>query len=68
MDDLQHIVQQLAGGAHKGNALFILPLARALAHQQDLRVPGTVPKDHVLPLFTKGAAIAAKTFGLQCFP
>ena len=47
MDNLQHIVQQLTGPAHKGDALLILVLAGAFPDEHDLRSLRAVPKHHV---------------------
>ena len=49
MDDLQHIVQQLTGPAHKGDALLVLVLTGAFTDEHDLRRLTAVPKHHVGP-------------------
>lgn len=65
VDQLQHIVQQLAGTAHKGFALQILLLARALTDEHDLGLRIADAEHHVGARFTQSAAAAAQTFLLQ---
>ena len=68
MNDLQHIVQQLARPAHKGHPLLILVLAGALADEHDLRRFRAVPEHHVGPGIRQGAAPAVGAVLFQRFP
>ena len=43
-------------------------LARSFTHQQDLRILGTVAKDHIGAGLGQGAALAAQAILPQCFP
>ena len=64
VDGEEILVQQLAAAPHKGQALLVLALAGALAHEQHLRVCGALTKDHVLAGLAQGAAGAGKAFFL----
>ena len=57
VDGKKVFVQQLAAAAHKGQALLVLVLAGALAHEQYFGVRSALPKDHVL------AGLAQRTPG-----
>ena len=50
VDELQHVVQQLAPPAHKGLALKVLVLAGALTDEHDLGVPGPTPNTTLVRL------------------
>ena len=47
IDGKQVFVQQLAAAAHKGQALLVLALARAFAHEQHLGSLDTLPEHHM---------------------
>ena len=68
VDELQHVVQQLARPAHKGLALQVLVLPGALAHEQDLRVPAAHAEHHVMPSIRQGAPLTAHAGLLQGVP
>lgn len=68
IDDLQHVVQQLARPAYEGLALEVLVLAGALADEHDLGIPGARSEDHVVPGVRQGALLTAVTGLLQGFP
>ena len=68
VDGKEVFVQQLAAAAHKGQALLILALAGAFAHEQHLGVLGALTEHHVRPRFAQPTAAAGKALGLECFP
>jgi len=68
VNDLQHVVQQLAGLAHKGDALLVLVLAGSLADEHDLRRFGAVAKDHMDTGVRQSAAAAGQAIFSQGFP
>ena len=61
VDGEEVFVQQLAAAAHKGQALLILALAGAFAHEQYLGVLGTLTEHHVGAGLAQLAAGAGKT-------
>lgn len=65
IDGKQVFVQQLAAASHKGQTLFVLALAGALAYKQDLGVFHALSKDNVLPGLAQRAAGAGQALGLQ---
>ena len=68
VDGEEVFVQQLAAAAHKRQALLILALAGAFAHEQHLGVLGTLTEHHVRPRFAQPTAAAGKALSLECFP
>ena len=68
VDELQHLVQQLAPPAHEGLPLEVLVFPGALADAHDLRVPGPYSEDHVVPAVGQGALLTAETGPLQFLP
>ena len=64
----EHIVQQLACGAHKGLPLQVLLFSRALPHQQNGGGLGPHPEHHVVSGLRQGALAAGLAGVLQLFP
>ena len=67
-DHLQHIIQQLPGGAHEGYALCVLVGPGPLTDEQDLRLSASHAEHHIFPGPAQGAGLAVFTFGFQFFP
>ena len=68
VDELQHLVQQLAAPAHKGEPLQVLVLARPLSDAHDLRVPGTGAEYHMMACLCQSALLTGQALSLQFFP
>ena len=68
VDELQHVVQQLAPPAHKGLALKVLVLAGALTDEHDLGVPGAYAEHHIGAFIRQGALLTGEALGLQLVP
>ena len=65
INGVQIAVQQLAAAPHKGQALFVLLCAGALADKQHLGIRHALAKHHMAALGTKGASAALQAIGLQ---
>ena len=68
VDDGQHVVQQLSGGADEGLAPQILLLAGALPHKQDICSFIAYAEDHIVPGLAQAAACAAAARHFQFLP
>ena len=68
VDGKKVFVQQLAAAAHEGQALLVLALAGAFAHEQDLGVLHALPEHDAAAGGVQRAALAGEAVGFQCFP
>ena len=68
VDGKEVFVQQLAAASHEGQALLVLALAGAFAHEEHLGILHALPKHHVVPGGVQWTALAGETVGFQCFP
>ena len=64
IDGKQVFVQQLAAAAHKGQALLVLALARAFAHEQHLSSLDTLPEHHMGAVSAQLTSAAGKALSL----
>ena len=64
-NDVQHLIQQLAAAAHKGDTHQILLLARTFADQHDAAVRIAVTKDKICPRVSQCASLAGSAFAAQ---
>ena len=65
IDELQHLVQQLAAPPHKGLTLEVLIFAGALSNEHDLRVPDAHAEYHMVPGVRQRAPLTGEALGLQ---
>ena len=49
IDELQHLIQQLAAPSHKGLALEVLIFSGSLSDEHDLRIPDAYAEYHMVP-------------------
>ena len=68
VDGKEVFVQQLAAAAHEGQALLVLALAGAFAHEQDLGVLHALPEHDAAAGGVQRTALAGEAVGFQCFP
>ena len=68
VDGEEVFVQQLAAASHEGQALLVLALAGAFAHEEHLGILRALPEHHVVPGGVQRTALTGKTVGFQCFP
>ena len=64
IDGKQVFVQKLAAAAHKGQALLVLALTRAFAHEQHLSSLDTLPEHHMGAVSAQLTSAAGKALGL----
>ena len=68
VDGKEVFVQQLAAASHEGQALLVLALAGALAHEEHLGILHALPEHHVVPGGVQRTALTGETVVFQCFP
>ena len=68
VDDGEHIVQELARRAYKGDTLQVLLLPRALAHKEQTAAAIAHTEDHIMAGPAQLTAVTVQAFFFQFFP
>ena len=68
IDELQHLIQQLAAPSHKGLALEVLIFSGSLSDEHDLRIPDAYAEYHMVPGVRQRAPLAGEALSFQFCP